>query len=93
MIDLLNYVGIGMLGFGLGAVGSALAAARERANQKALDDEAAQEARRQQHKDFMDVVDTIEDYKIQVSAASIYLTHGQKAAYAFIVEEFQKTKE
>lgn len=92
MVDLLNYVGIGMLGFGLGAVGSALAAARERANQKELDDDAAQAARRQQHKDFMELIDTIDDHKIQVSAASLYLTHGSKAAHAFVIDELQKAK-
>lgn len=93
MSDWIIYIAIAMASFALGSLAKGFVANAER---KIKEDQAElehQEARRNQHKDFMDVADTIEDYKIQVSAASLYLTHGQKAAYAFIVEELQKTKE
>ena len=93
MQDWILYLATAMGGYAVGVLTKSLAVAIEKKKKEDQDALDLQESRRQQHKDFMELVDTIEDYKIQVSAASIYLTHGQKAAYAFIVEEFQKTKE
>jgi hypothetical protein len=82
-----------MGGYAIGVLTKSFAVALEKKKQEIQAELDRQEARRKQHKDFMELVDTISDYKIQVSAASIYLTHGGKAAHAFIVDELQKTKE
>ena len=88
MSDWIIYTAIALTSFALGSLAKGFVANAER---KIKEDQ--EEARRKQHKVFMDVVDTIEDCNIQVEAASIYLTDGPKAAYAFIVEQLQKSKE
>ena len=92
MQDWVIYLAVAMGGYGIGVLTKSFAVALEKKKKEIQDEIDQQEARRKQHKDFMELVDTISDYKIQVSAASIYLTHGGKAAYAFIIDELQKPR-
>lgn len=90
MLELLAYGIVGVSTFTVGVVWASMRAKLEMQKQAQEAEAEALRIRQQQQKDFMMIMDTITDYKIVTTAASMYLTHGQASAYSYVIGQLNQ---